>query len=96
MSTHALRTGAARAAGPCSGQRGRQPSNSALEALIRYSSQLDALIRDVELGARSHRDHDRFVDETETIGAGIAGVYRKPTRQPSHPPLAQKGGKAWW
>lgn len=74
---------------------GRRRSPNPADALERMSGRLDELIRDVRLGARSHHEHDRHVGEAEAIGAGIRVVFREPA-QPSNPPLAQKGGRAWW
>ena len=57
------------------------------------------LIRDVRLGARSHREHERLVGEAEAIGGALRAVFREPTRAqpaPHHPPLFIEGGKGIW
>jgi hypothetical protein len=103
MSTHALRTAAARTSAadfrsgaPATGRSGRRPpAFSAADALERLSDRLDVLIRDVRLGTTSHRQHERNVDEAEAIGAELRAVFRQST-PPSNPPLAIEGGRAWW
>ena len=76
---------------------GRRPSLSPADRLEELSFRLDELIRDVRLGTRSHREHERHVEEAEAIGAGIRNVFRAPSGAAAdRPPLAQRGGKAWW
>lgn len=102
MSTHALRTAAARTAVIRSGSEaktlsGRRPQLSTADQLERLSARLDELIRDVRLGATSHRQHERNVDEGEAIADGIRAVFRAATPAALHnPPLWQQGGRAIW
>lgn len=76
--------------------RRRTPANSA-DQLERLSDRLDVLIRDVRIGSKSHREHERHVDEAEAIAAGLRATFREPTpAQPVNPPLWIEGGKAVW
>lgn len=75
---------------------GRRSPDSA-DRLERLSDRLDALIRDVRLGATAQREHDRHVDEAEAIAAGIRAIFRQPTPpRPVHPPLGRELGGTWW
>lgn len=62
--------------------------------LDRLSARLDELTRDVKIGARSHRETERLVDEAEAIASELRAIFRAPTAQ--QPPLRQNGGRAWW
>lgn len=92
--TSALRQGAGRAdSGPA---RRRPTSSSRDERLAQLSSRLDVLIRDVGLGANSHRELERQIEEAEAIAAGLRAVFRSPTRA-ENPPRWQDGqGRAAW
>lgn len=94
---YALPAGAVRSADVRSAWSGRRPPQVA-DTLERLSTRLDYLIRDVRLGARSQREHDRHVDEAEAIATEIRGAFRTATSpQPAHPPLWQDGhGRAAW
>ncbi len=81
---------------------GRRPQSHA--ALQKLSARLDLLIRDAEIGARSHREFERQCDEAEEIAAGIRAAFRGPStgsgqassHEPVNPPLWQQGGSAAW
>lgn len=88
----AIRSGAQ---GPRPGRRPHLPS----EQLSRLSGRLDSLIRDVDLGAHSHRELERQIAEGEAIAEGIRGVFRAPTAAGAavNPPLWTDGrGRAAW
>lgn len=90
----AIRSGAQ---GPRPGRRPHLP----LEQLQRLSSRLDSLIRDIGLGAYSHRETERQIAEGEAIADGIRGVFRSPTSAGAaavNPPLWTdgKGRAAVW
>lgn len=72
-------------------ERGRTPCDT----LRGLSSDLDELIRDVTLGAKSHRQHEDHVDRAEGIAAGLRAVFRG-AEPPVNPPLLHRGGRAWW
>jgi hypothetical protein len=76
--------------------RRRSPTHSA-DQLERLSARMDFLIRDVRLGAQSHREHERHVEEAEAIATGIRAAFREPTpvRQ-INAPLKIEPGKVWF
>lgn len=56
--------------------------------LARLSDRFDRLIRDYEAGPRSHREHERLVDEAEAIASGIRAEFRgQVSPQPKAAPL---------
>lgn len=72
------------------------PSPTA-DQLERMSAELDRLIRDVRLGARSQHEHDGHVDRAEMIAAGVRAPFRGKARPPlTNPPLLVRGNQAWW
>lgn len=83
---------AAAAASPVrsSSPRRRQPVADELE---RLSFRMDALIRDVRLGATSHRQYEAYVAEAEAISEVLRALFRG---TPSHPPIRHEQGRAWW
>jgi hypothetical protein len=97
MSTRpTTRTGAAAPYEIRSDEARRRPTHSA-DRLERMSARLDTLIRDVRLGARSHREHERHVNEAEEIAAGLRAAFRAPTPPKAvNPPLWQDGNRAIW
>lgn len=95
MSTRRDPFGAA-AAGP--GPR-RAAAPSPYDRLRRLSDRMDALMRDAGEPARSHREHERRVNEAESIADGLRGVFRRPTSAwPVNPPLHldEEQGRAAW
>ena len=86
---------AAAVSGPAAA--GRRPQQiSPAERLERLSSRLDVLIRDVGIGARSHRDVERQIDEAEAIAAGIRAVFRGAAPAQNPPRWTDGQGKAAW
>lgn len=55
---------------------GRQPVSSPAERLDDLSFRLDNLIRDVRIGAHSHRQHEAHVDEAEGNANDLRAVFR--------------------
>ncbi|MFN3387457.1 MAG: hypothetical protein ACK40O_00885 [Allosphingosinicella sp.] len=56
---------------------------------------MDALQRDVSIGAKSQRDFERQADEAESIAAQLRAAFREPTAR--NPAIADDGkGKAWF
>lgn len=75
---------------------GRAPRSSPADRLDQLSDRLDLLIRDVRIGATSHRQHDTNVAEAEAIAAELRGVFRGTGPKPVNPPLWLGHGKAIW
>lgn len=99
MSTHhALQRGAVACSTPSRSDAGPRRPNSSCDQLERMSSRLDELIRDARLGARTHRELERQVDEAEAIAAGIRAAFRERTpANPVNPPAWEDGkGRAAW
>jgi len=87
--------GARSGASARAGANVRRRQDSPTDKLQRLSSRLDVLIRDVSIGARSHREHEQHVEEAEAIGAELRAVFRLPTSSQNRPRW-QDGGKAIW
>lgn len=88
----ALQRDAARA--DSSPAQSRRRLDSPTDRLTRLSGRLDELLRDVSIGARSHRQHELHVAEAEAIAGELRAVFRAPTAE--RMPLQQSGGRAWW
>lgn len=86
---------AARAGALGLASRGRPQSRDTSAILQRLSDRLDALQRDVSIGAKSQRDFERQADEAESIAAQLRAAFREPTAR--NPAIADDGkGKAWF
>lgn len=74
---------------------GRPTLSQALESA---TDRIDVIKRDVSVGARSQRDHDRIVAEVEEVAnslwASVRGGTPIPGSRPSAPPLWIDGGRA--
>lgn len=102
MSTHAAppggsRIGAAPAAVPAAIRSGQGRRPNIYDQLRPLADRFDRLMRDVEIGARSQRQHDSHIDEAEAIATELRAAFRgRSSPEPVNAPLWHNGGKAAW